>query len=299
MSIDMSTEGNILRIGIPKGSLQEFTFRLFRKAGYVISVQGSSLFPTVDDPELQVTLLRPQEIPRYVQQGILDVGLAGYDNVVESEVDVVEIAELGAGGRASALPFRWVLAVPEDSPIREVRDLEGKRIATEMVNLTNRYLEKNGVRASVEFSWGATEVKVPHLADAIVEGTETGSSLRAHGLRIVDELLRSTTRWIANHEAHAAPWKREKMESIAMLLKGALASEGMVGLKMNAPRASLDGILALLPAMKRPTISSLADTEWVALETILPERQVRDLIPQLKRAGAEGLVEYPLNKVIP
>jgi ATP phosphoribosyltransferase len=295
----MATEGKILRVGVPKGSLQEFSLRLFRKAGYVIEVKGSSLFPTVDDPELQVTLLRPQEIPRYVQQGVLDAGLVGHDNVVESEADVVEIAELGAGGRASAMPYRWVLAVPEDSPIQSAKDLEGKRIATEMVTLTRRYLEANDVRASVEFSWGATEVKVPHLADAIVEGTETGNSLRAHGLRIVDTLLSSTTRWIANREAHADPWKQEKMESVAMLLQGALASEGMVGLKMNVARGRLDAILAVLPAMKRPTISSLAGEEWVAVETILPEKQVRDLIPQLKRAGAEGLVEYPLNKVIP
>jgi ATP phosphoribosyltransferase len=294
----MAIEGNLLRIGIPKGTLQEFTLRLFRKAGYVISVDGRSYFPRTDDPELQTMLLRPQEIPLYVAQGVLDAGLAGYDNIVESEAEVVEVAEL-IYSKATANPYRWVLAVPEGSPIRGPQDLEGMRIATEMVNLTRRYLERHNVRATVQFSHGATEVKVPHLADAIVEGTETGSTLRAHRLQVIDTLLESTTRWIANREAYADPWKREKMESVAMLLQGALASEGMVGLKMNAPRAQLETILAVLPAMKRPTISALADEQWVAVETILPERIVRDLIPQLKRAGAEGLVEYPLNKVIP
>lgn len=291
-------ESKVLRIGIPKGSLQESTLRLFRKAGYGIFIEGSSLYPRCDDPELQVMLLRPQEIPRYTEQGVLDAGLTGYDNIVESEADVLEVAEL-VYSKATARPYRWVLAVPDDSPIRGPRDLQGKRIATEMVNLARRYLEKHGVEAIVEFSWGATEVKVPHLADAIVEGTETGGGLRAHGLRIVDTILESTTRWIANRQAHQDPWKREKMENVALLLQGALASDGMVGLKMNAPRAKLPVILQLLPAMKRPTISPLADEEWVALETILPEPTVRDLVPQLKRAGAEGLVEYPLNKVIP
>jgi ATP phosphoribosyltransferase len=291
-------EPKILRIGIPKGSLQEQSLKLFRKAGYEITVQGSSLYPRMDDPELQVMLLRPQEIPRYVEQGVLDAGLTGYDNIVESEAEIVEVAEL-VYSRNTARPYRWVVAAPEDSPIQGPKDLQGKRIATEMVNLARRYLERNGVEAIVEFSWGATEVKVPHLADAIVEGTETGSALRAHGLRIVDTILESTPRWIASRQAHADPWKREKMENVALLLHGALASEGMVGLKMNAPRASLPAILNLLPAMKRPTIAPLADEEWVALETILPERTARDLIPQLKRAGAEGLVEYPLNKVIP
>jgi ATP phosphoribosyltransferase len=264
----------------------------------VISVDGRSYFPRTDDPELHTMLLRPQEIPLYVAQGVLDAGLAGYDNIVESEAEVVEVAEL-IYSKATANPYRWVLAVPEGSPIRGPQDLEGMRIATEMVNLTRRYLERHNVRATVQFSHGATEVKVPHLADAIVEGTETGSTLRAHRLQVIDTLLESTTRWIANREAYADPWKREKMESVAMLLQGALASEGMVGLKMNAPRAQLETILAVLPAMKRPTISALADEQWVAVETILPERIVRDLIPQLKRAGAEGLVEYPLNKVIP
>jgi ATP phosphoribosyltransferase len=294
----MATEEKLLRVGIPKGGMQESTLRLFRKAGYVIAVEGSSYFPRSDDPELKVMLLRPQEMPQYVAQGVLDAGLTGYDNIVESEADVVEVAEL-VYSRVTTRPYRWVLAVPEGSPIQGPRDLEGKRIATEMVNLTRRYLERHGVHASIQFSYGATEVKVPHLADAIVEGTETGSGLRAHRLQVIDTLLESTTRWIANRDAYADPWKREKMENVAMLLQGALASEGMVGLKMNAPRAQLEAILAVLPAMKRPTISALADEEWVAVETILPERTVRDLIPQLKRAGAEGLVEYPLNKVIP
>ncbi len=261
-------------------------------------VDGRSDYPRSDDPELEATLLRAQEIPRYVAEGVLDAGLTGYDNVVECGVDVVEVAEL-VYSKSTAAPYRWVLAVPEDSPVRGVRDLQGKRIATELVNVTRRYLERHGVQATVEFSWGATEVKAPYLVDAIVEGTETGSTLRTHRLRIVDTLLESTPRWIANREAHLDPWKREKMENVALLLQGALAAEGMVGLKLNAPRAGLDRIIGLLPAMKRPTISPLADGDWVAVEAILPERIARDLIPQLKRAGGEGFVEYPLNKVIP
>jgi ATP phosphoribosyltransferase len=252
----------------------------------------------VDDPELQVTLLRAQEIPRWVAEGVLDAGLTGWDNVAECAVDVVDVAEL-VYSKASTRPYRWVLAVPEDSDIQTVHDLEGKRIATELVNVTRRYLEKHGVRAHVEFSWGATEAKVPDLADAIVEGTETGSTLRAHRLKIIDTLLESTPRWIANRKSFEDPWKREKMENIVLLLRGALDAEGMVGLKMNVPRASLDTVIGILPAMKRPTISALADEAWVAVETILPEKTVRDLIPQLKRAGAEGFVEYPLLKVIP
>lgn len=278
--------------------MQDPTLRLFRKAGYGIFIEGRSLYPSCDDPELQVMLLRPQEIPRYAEQGVLDAGITSYDSIVESEAEIVEVAEL-IYSRASSRPYRWVVAVPEHSEIRTAKDLQGKRIATEMVNIARRYLEKHGVEAIVEFSWGATEAKVPHLADAIVDGTETGSTLRAHGLRIVDTILESTTRWIANRRAYEDPWKRQKMESVALLLQGALASDGMVGLKMNAPRETLATILSLLPAMKRPTISPLADEAWVALETILPEHTVRDLIPKLKHAGAEGLVEYPLNKVIP
>jgi ATP phosphoribosyltransferase len=217
---------------------------------------------------------------------------------MEAEADLVEMAEL-VYSRASSRPYRWVLAVPEDSAIQSVQDLQGKRIATELVGVTRRYLERHGVQANVEFSWGATEIKVPDLVDAIVEGTETGSTLRAHRLRVVDTLLESTTRWVANHASHADPWKRQKMENLILLLRGALDAEGMVGLKMNAPRASLETLIGLLPAMKRPTISALADPEWVAVETILPETVARDLVPQLKRAGAEGLVEYPLLKLIP
>jgi ATP phosphoribosyltransferase len=286
-------------LGLPKGSLQEATFGLFRKAGYRFVVQSSrSYFPATDDPELEAMLLRPQEMARYVEDGVLDVGLTGHDYVVESGADVAEVAEL-TYSKATARPYRWVLAVPGDSPIQSAADLQGKRIATELVNVTRQYLRRHNVEAHVEFSWGATEVKVPYLADAIVEGTETGSTLRAHGLRIVDTILESTTRLIANHAAYQDPWKREKMENIALMLRGALGAEGMVGLKMNVPKDSLPEVIQILPAMKNPTVSPLADGNWVALETILPEATVRDLIPKLKRAGAEGLVEYPLNKVIP
>jgi ATP phosphoribosyltransferase len=288
-----------LKLGLPKGSLQEATFSLFRRAGYRFVVQNSrSYFPATDDPELEAMLLRPQEMARYVADGVLDAGLAGHDYVVESGADVAEVAELSYS-KLTARPYTWVLAVPGDSPIRSAADLQGKRIATELVNVTRQYLQRHGVEASVEFSWGATEVKVPYLADAIVEGTETGSTLRAHGLRIVDKILESTTRLIANHAALRDDWKREKMENIALLLRGALGADGMVGLKMNVPKANLQGVIDMLPAMKNPTIAPLADDGWVALETILPEPTVRDLIPKLKRAGAEGLVEYPLNKVIP
>jgi ATP phosphoribosyltransferase len=288
-----------LKLGLPKGSLQEATFNLFRKAGYRFVVHSSrSYFPATDDPELEAMLLRPQEMARYIQDGVLDVGLTGHDYVLESGADVAEVAEL-TYSKATARPYTWVLAVPGDSPIQSVRDLQGKRIATELVNVTKNYLRGHNVEATVDFSHGATEVKVPYLADAIVEGTETGSTLRAHGLRIVDTILESTTRLIANHDAYRDPWKREKMENIALMLRGALGAEGMVGLKMNVPKANLQEVVAMLPAMKNPTISPLADEGWVAMETILPETTVRDLIPRLKRAGAEGLVEYPLNKVIP
>jgi ATP phosphoribosyltransferase len=289
---------SVLRIGIPKGSLQEATLGLFKKAGFSFSVNSRSYYPQVDDPELEATLLRAQEIPRYVAEGVLDAGLTGWDNVVECGVDVVDMAEL-VYSKATARPYRWVLAVPEDSEIRTVQDLQGKRIATELVNVTRRFLEGHGVTAQVEFSWGATEVKVPYLVDAIVEGTETGSTLRAHRLKELATLLESTTRWIANRDSHADEWKRRKMENVVLLLKGALAADGMVGLKMNVAQRDLAAVLQVLPAMKRPTIAPLADGEWVAVETILSERSARDLIPQLKRAGAEGFVEYPLLKVIP
>ena len=290
--------GSVLRIGIPKGSLQDATFGLFKRAGFTFEVSSRSYYPRVDDPELDATLLRAQEIPRYVAEGILDAGLTGWDNVVESDVDVVDMAEL-VYSKATSRPYRWVLAVPEDSGINTVHDLQGKRIATELVNVTRKYLERNGVQATVEFSWGATEVKVPQLVDAIVEGTETGSTLRAHRLKVIDTLLESTPRWIVNKSSYEDAWKRQKMENLILLLRGALDAEGMVGLKMNVAKSDLPAILGILPAMKRPTVSPLADAEWVALETILPEKQVRDLIPQLKRAGAEGFVEYPLLKLIP
>ena len=293
-----TTISNVLRLGIPKGSLQEATLSLFKRAGFTFAVNSRSYYPQVDDPEIEATLLRAQEIPRYVSEGVLDAGLTGWDNVVESGVDVVDMAEL-VYSKATSRPYRWVLAVPEDSGMTSVQDLQGKRIATELVNVTRRYLESHGVSAHVEFSWGATEVKVPYLVDAIVEGTETGSTLRAHRLRILDTLLESTTRWVANKASFGDEWKRRKMENVILLLRGALDAEGMVGLKMNVSRQDLDTVIGLLPAMKRPTISALADAEWVAVETILNETTARDLIPQLKRAGAEGFVEYPLLKVIP
>ncbi len=287
-----------LKIGIPKGSLQEATFALFRKAGFEFRMSsGRSYHPTVDDPELAPLLIRPQEIPRYVEQGILDVGLTGKDWIEDNAADVVEVDDF-TYSKATLAPIRVVLAAHNDSPIQSAQDLEGKRIATEYVRLTERYLERHGVRASVEFSWGACEVKVPDLADAIVVNTETGSSLRAHNLRIVDTILTSTTRLIANHTAWQDEWKRAKTENIAMLLRGALNAEQLVGLKMNVNRRNLDAVTALLPALKKPTLSPLSDADWVALEIIVEERIVRDLLPALKRAGAEGLVEYPLNKVV-
>lgn len=287
-----------LRIGIPKGSLQEATFALFRKAGFEFRMSsGRSYHPTVDDPEIDPLLIRPQEIPRYVEEAILDVGLTGKDWIEDNGSDVVEVAEF-IYSKTTLNPIRVVLAAPNDSAIQSAADLAGKRIATEYVRLTERYLERHGVRATVEFSWGACEVKVPELVDAIVVNTETGSSLRAHNLKIVDTLLISTTRLIANRAAWADEWKRDKTENIAMLLRGALNAEQLVGLKMNVARRDLEAVGALLPALKKPTVSPLSDPDWVALEIIVEEHVVRDLLPQLKRAGAEGLVEYPLNKVI-
>ena len=287
-----------LRLGLPKGSLQDATIRMMGRAGWTVNVSSRSYYPTVDDDELEIILLRAQEIPRYVEDGVLDCGVTGHDNVLESAAQVHEVTEL-IYSKATSRPYRWVLAVPKGSPIRGPRDLEGKRIATELVNVTKRYLENHGVKAEVEFSWGATEVKVPDLVDAIVEGTETGSTLRAHGLEIIDELLSSTTRLIANHESFKDDWKRAKIETISTLMTAALQAETRVGLKMNAPQNQLDEIIAMLPAMRQPTISHLSDPEWVALEIIAEERQVRDLIPLLLKAGATGIIEYPLNKVIP
>jgi ATP phosphoribosyltransferase len=291
----MST--NKLRLGVPKGSLQDATFALFKKAGWEFKVSSRSYQPIVDDPDIEPVLLRAQEIPRYVDAGVLDAGITGWDNVVECEADVHQVAEL-IYSKATSRPYRWVLAVPNNSAIAGPKDLQGKRIATELVNVTKRYLEKNNVTAHVEFSWGATEVKVPDLVDAIVEGTETGSTLAAHGLKIVDTLLESTTRLICHKPSWEDEWKRTKLENIAMLLQAALDADTLVGLKMNVPRESLKHVIDILPALRRPTISPLSDEDWMALETIIPEKIVRDIIPELKRAGATGLVEYPLNKVI-
>ncbi len=289
--------GPILKLGIPAGSLQEATGDLFRKAGYKITFASRSYYPSIDDPEMQCTLIRAQEMPRYVADGSLDCGLTGHDWIMENEADVHEVAEL-IFSKVSRRPVRWVLAVPEDSPVRGVKDLQGKRIATEVVGLTRRWLKQNGVEAHVEFSWGATEVKPPRLADAIVEVTETGSSLRANNLRIVAELMQSTTRFISNHAAYADPWKRQKIDDMVMMLQGAMAAEGKVGLTMNVPAAVLQAVVAVLPALQKPTISSLSDPEWVAINTIIDENTVRHIVPQLKQAGARGIVEYPLSKII-
>jgi ATP phosphoribosyltransferase len=287
-----------LRLGIPKGSLQEATFALFKKAGFDFRMSsGRSYHPSVDDVEISPLLIRPQEIPRYIEQGILDAGLTGKDWIEDNASDVLEVAEL-AYSKATLNPIRVVLAAPNDSPIASAQDLQGKRIATEYVRLTERYLAQHNVTANIEFSWGACEVKVPELADAIVVNTETGSSLRAHNLKIVDTILTSTTRFAVNRQAWEDNWKRAKIENITMLLRGALEAEQMVGLKMNVQRPQLDTVTALLPALNTPTIAPLANSDWVALEIIVAEKTVRDLLPRLKRAGAEGIVEYPLNKVV-
>jgi ATP phosphoribosyltransferase len=287
----------ILRLGIPAGSLQEATGELFRKAGYKITFANRSYYPNIDDSEIHCTLIRAQEMPRYVQAGSLDCGLTGYDWILENDAQVKELAEL-VFSKVSKRPVRWVLAVPNDSPIQTIRDLQGKRIATEVVSLTRRWLAQHGVEAQVEFSWGATEVKPPRLADAIVEVTETGSSLRANNLRIVTELLQSTTRFIANSAAYAEPWKKQKMDDLVLMLKAAMAAEGKVGLMMNVRKSDIAAVVKILPALQTPTISSLSDPEWVAVNTILDEDIVRHIVPQLKAAGARGIVEYPLNKII-
>jgi len=287
----------MLKLCLPKGSLQEATFALFERAGFSFSLSSRSYYPSVDDDEIQAMLVRAQEVARYVEEGIFDAGLTGKDWILENRADVKEVMDL-CYSKQSMRPCRWVLAVPEDSEIRTVKDLQGKRIATEAVNLTRDYLLRHKVEAQVEFSWGATEVKVPDLADAIVEITETGSSLRANKLRVVDEILTTTPRLIANKESYKDEWKRQKIENMALLLGGALEAEGQVGLKLNCRADKVQDIVALLPALKKPTVSSLADDGWVALETILREKEVRSIIPQLKRAGASGIIEYPLNKVI-
>ncbi len=286
-----------LKLGVPKGSLQEATFTLLSKAGFHFSVSSRSYFPSIDDEELEAMLIRAQELPRYVDDGVFDAALTGYDWIIESGVDVVSVSDL-VYSKQSMRKVKWVLAVHESSAVKSVKDLEGKRIATEVVNITKNYLAKNNVKAMVEFSWGATEVKTPDLVDAIVEVTETGSSLRANKLRIVDVVLESNTKLIANKKSWNDPWKREKIENLAMLLQGAINAGTKVGLKMNLRKKDVDSVLRLIPALRKPTVSQLADDEWIALETIIDEEVVRKIIPQLKRAGAEGIIEYPLNKVI-
>ncbi len=294
----MNNGKHLLKLGLPKGSLQESTLKLFRKAGYHISVSSRSYYPVFDDLEISSMLIRAQEMARYVADGHLDCGLTGRDWVLEQNADVVEVAELPYA-KEGFRPVRWVIAVPVDSKIKTIKDLDGKRIATELVGYTKRYLKSKGIRADVDFSWGATEVKPPQLADAIVELTETGSSLRANNLRIVETMIESTTRFIANKRAWQDKWKRRKMENIALLLQGALAAEEKVGLKMNVPEKAFKKVLSLLAAMHSPTVSCLSDTGWYAIDVVIDERTVRDIIPKLKSAGASGIVEYPLNKVIP
>jgi ATP phosphoribosyltransferase len=288
-----------LRIGFPSGSLQESTLKLFEKAGYRVRVASRSYEPEIDDPELTGLMFRAQEIAKYVERGIVDVGLTGKDMILENNAQVVEVDEL-VYSKTTSRPIRWVIAVAEESPIQKVEDLQGKRIATELVEGTRRFLAERGVEAQVEFSWGTTEVKarIPGLVDAIVELTESGSSLRANRLRIVDTVCESTTWFIANRAAWDDPWKREKSQNLLMLLKGALQAEAKVGLKMNVPRPRLQEVIRQLPALHTPTISNQQDADWVALEIITDEKIVRDLIPQLKKSGAEGIIEYPLNKVV-
>jgi ATP phosphoribosyltransferase len=288
---------NKLRLGLPKGSLQDATYNMMKKAGFKISGSERSYKPYIDDEEIEVLLIRAQEMARYVEDGALDAGITGKDWIEENDAKVVEIADL-IYAKQGMRPVRWVLAVPENSKIRTPKDLKGKRIATEVVNITKKYLKKNGVKAEVEFSWGATEIKPPELADAIVELTETGSSLKANKLRIVDTVLSSTTKLIMNRASYKNGWKRRKVESLSLLLQGALAAEQKVGIKMNVQKKNIDRVLKLLPALKKPTISTLSEEGWYAVETIIDESYVREMVPALKKAGAEGIIEYPLNKVI-
>ncbi|MBF0473603.1 MAG: ATP phosphoribosyltransferase [Nitrospirae bacterium] len=291
-------DNKTLKLGLPKGSLQESTFKLFKKAGYHVTVSSRSYYPTLNDTDIDSMLIRAQEMARYVANGILDCGLTGYDWILEQDADVLSVAELNYA-KEGLRPVRWVVAVPNNSEIKCLDDLNGKRIATELVGYTKRYLIEKGIKAEVDFSWGATEVKPPQLADAIVELTETGSSLRANNLKVIETMLVSTTRFIANKEAYKDPWKKAKIDNLVMLLKGALLAEEQVGLKMNVPKKVLDKILKVLPSLQSPTISQLMDDNWVALDIIIDENLVRDLIPELKLAGATGIVEYQLNKVIP
>ena len=287
----------VLKLGIPAGSLKDSTAELFRRAGYNIKFSSRSYFPTVDDVEIECMLIRAQEMARYVSNGILDAGITGHDWVLETNADVHEVCEL-VFSKVSRRPVRWVLCVPEDSPITQVSDLEGKTIATEAVGLTTNFLKKHGVNATVEFSWGATEVKPPKLADAIVEVTETGSSLRANNLRILEEVIQSTTRFIANPTSYQDAWVRTKIDNIALMLQSCLAAEGKVGLMMNVHRERLDSVVGILPALQTPTVSQLSDPDWIAVNTIVDENVVRNTVPQLKAAGAKGIVEYPISKII-
>lgn len=289
--------GNVLKLGIPKGSLEEATVNLFAKAGYQIKISSRSYFPSIDDDEIECMLIRAQEIARYVADGVLDAGLTGKDWVQENRVDVEEIADL-IYSKASSRPVRWVLAVPNDSPIQSVKDLQGKRIATEVVSMTEDYLKKHGVTASVEFSWGATEVKPPKLADAIVEVTETGNSLRANNLRIVETLMESNTKFIMNKNSFKDEWKKNKVDRLVLMLKGAMAANKKVGMMMNVPKKSLDAVMKILPPEVKPTIANLTDENWVDLTVILEEKLVREIVPDLKKVGAEDIVEFPLNKII-
>ncbi|MDI9401471.1 MAG: ATP phosphoribosyltransferase [Limisphaerales bacterium] len=290
-------EKKVLKLGLPKGSLQEATFEKLAKAGWHVQVSSRSYIPSVDDDELEVRLFRAQEISRYVEHGYLDCGLTGRDWICENRSDVHEVGEF-CFSKVSSRPARWVLAVPEESPVKTVKDLEGKRIATEVVNLTRDYLKEHGVNAEVEFSWGATEVKARDLVDAIVDVTETGSSLRAANLRIVDEILVSTPRFIANQNSWRNEWKQKKINTLVMMLNGVIAAERKVGLKLNIERKNLEQLLAGLPALRNPTIAQLSQPDWVAVETIIDAPVARELIPQLKLAGAEGIIEYPLNKIV-
>lgn len=293
----MSVSKPLLMLGLPKGSLEESTKALFAKAGWKITTSSRSYKPSIDDPELDGRFIRAQEVSRYVEHGFFDCGLTGHDWVLENESDVVEVCDL-IYSKASTLKSRWVLCVPEASSMTKPEDLAGKRVATELLETTKRYFAKKNIAAEVEFSWGATEVKVPDLVDAIVDITETGNSIRANKLRIIDTLLETNTKFIANKASWANPAKRKKIETIALLLRGALEAESKVGLKMNLPKASLDGVVNALPALRNPTISQLSSPDWIALETIIDESVVREIIPQLKALGAEGIVEYPLNKVV-
>jgi ATP phosphoribosyltransferase len=289
-------EKNTLRLAIPNGNLQQATVDLFSKAGYNMSISGRSYHPMVDDDEIECMLVRPQEQPRYVQDGLIDAGFTGLDLIKEARADVIEVLEVNS--KASGFFTRWVLCVPNDSPVNDVKDLEGKRIATELVNLTSEFLEARGVRARIEYSYGATEVKVPLLADAIMESTITGSSLRANGLRVVGTVIESRPRLIASPQAWASDWKRQKIEDMALMLKGAMAAEGKVWLAMNVLRKDLNAVLEILPALDKPTVASLSDPAWLDITTIVDERVVRVIVPKLKKAGAHGIVEYPLNKII-